>query len=187
MWRWLLCNAQNPSYFSYIVDITRIHVLCLQPLQASSFSWTLRLFNVWCAFRFCYIMKWALVSLLPMLDYIYVILIYVACLFFSQWNNVVQIGLNRRNDSCDDATFTVEHKQHEQLWLVIVRTIIQRLHAFPYQRIHFLNTRYAFSRHCSPQKVLRNLAAADELPDNFFSSFEFARRTQERRTVFGPP
>ena len=54
---------------------------------------------------------------------------------------------------------------------------------FPYLRIHFLNTRYAFSMPCSPLKVLRNLAAADELPNIF--SFEFVRRTQERRTVFG--
>ena len=40
---------------------------------------------------------------------------------------------------------------------------------FPYLhiQINFLNTRYAFSIHCSLHKILRNLAAADELPDKF--------------------
>ena len=59
---------------------------------------------------------------------------------------------------------------------------------FPYLRIHFLNTIYAFSKHCSPQKVLRNLAAAGELPDacffsnsNSFVALKSAGRSLSRR------
>ena len=44
---------------------------------------------------------------------------------------------------------------------------VRNMPTFPYLRIHFLNTKCAFSKHCSSQKVLRNLAAADELPDKF--------------------
>ena len=53
--------------------------------------------------------------------------------------------------------------------------------AFPYLGIHFVNAGYAFSKHCSPQKVLRNLVAADELP----YKFAFRIRSSHSRTQDG--
>ena len=48
-------QCTKSKLFSYIVDITRIHVLfCLQLLQAFSFPWTLRMVTVQCVFRFRY-------------------------------------------------------------------------------------------------------------------------------------
>ena len=54
---------------------------------------------------------------------------------------------------------------------------------FPYLPIHFLNAGYAFSKHCSPQNVLRNLAAADELPDK--SVFGIRIRSSHSRAQDG--
>ena len=54
---------------------------------------------------------------------------------------------------------------------------------FPYLRIHFLNTKYAFSKHCSSHKVFRNLAPADELPDKF--AFLFRIRSSYSRAQDG--